>query len=505
MLYGDSMNPWINILHEKLRAEGIPADPEKSRLVPAQFYATNMNELAAQFEGFVKSSGGTVKRLAAFVDGAPKRCSEKAGAEIDPVFRSALLSAGFPVDWVVLSERLSIAPAELHASHDVVEEIRQIVRSCGADLFFVLGSGSITDAVKHALFLEGIKTPLLSVPTALTVTAFTSAFSIIDFHGAKRTQLSREITATFWLRSVLECAPERMSRAGYGDLLARFVAYGDWYLGKSMGVMDRYDECAFRLMEPFADGIKESAGGFSLFPVPPQTIECISAALAMAGIAMSVSGETTPLSGFEHVISHGLDFLRLTSGRDLVLHGEQVALGTLTSANAIDWLLRRADLAGAKWREEPELEGLSALTGLINEAPFFGGTATTRSIGAAALSDLDDRVERAREEFSREYVRKARRWKAEMSRKEIFLKNWPDIRKNVERVTLPISLIAPLVTRSGLPSTPEETVPPTSMDEFIWALRFSPFVRARMNIADLIFWMGEDVAGTIYDPHGSSG
>ncbi|RXL92760.1 iron-containing alcohol dehydrogenase, partial [Citrobacter sp. AAK_AS5] len=83
-------------------------------------------------------------------------------------------------------------------------------------------------------------------PTALTVPAVTSAFAVIDFHGAKRTLQARPVSAAFWVRPFLDCAPPRMSRAGYGDLLARFVAYGDWFLGYRLGVMARYDESAFR-------------------------------------------------------------------------------------------------------------------------------------------------------------------------------------------------------------------------------------------------------------------
>ena len=133
-------------------------------------------------------------------------------------------------------------------------------------LIITLGSGSITDLVKHALYSQQIPAPFITIPTALTVTAFTSAFAILDFSGAKRTLLSRPVTATFWVEPFLESAPARMSRAGYGDLLARFIAYGDWLIGYRLGVMDRYDEGPYRLMEPFVPGIKANAPGFMVHP-----------------------------------------------------------------------------------------------------------------------------------------------------------------------------------------------------------------------------------------------
>ena len=261
------------------------------------------------------------------MDGFPKKCSEGPTAQIDKEFQALLIEAGIPFCWTDLSSELAIPPGELHASHACLEQIRSVVREGKEDAAIVLGSGSITDLVKHALHLEGRPIPFVSIPTALTVTAFTSAFAIIDFHGAKRTLQSRPVSAAFWVRPFLECAPASMSRAGYGDLLARFVAYGDWLLGHRLGVMERYDESAFRLMEPFAGGIREAADGFAGYPLPQEATACTAAALAMAGISMSTAGETTPLSGFEHVISHALDFLRLTAGRELVFHGEQVASG----------------------------------------------------------------------------------------------------------------------------------------------------------------------------------
>jgi glycerol-1-phosphate dehydrogenase [NAD(P)+] len=475
------MNVWFAVLNDSLRAKGILSNPALAGLVPRQHYADDLSEFVGQLRSFAEATGVRERRIALFVDGTPKACSDKKGVTVDALFRDALSGAGFSVDMIVLSERLGISPTEFHASHTYVEKVREILRTSTYDFYLVLGSGSITDVVKHSLFLEGIGAPFLSVPTALTVTAFTSAFSIIDWHGAKRTRISRNISATFWIESILECAPPRMSRAGYGDLLARFLAYGDWYLGTCLHVMDRYDECALDLMEPFADGIKGGAGTFQNFPLPEETLRCISASLAMAGIAMSVSGETTPLSGFEHVISHGLDFVRYHSGRELVLHGEQVALACLTSAQTVDWLLGHETIDSRGWIDDPEGDGLRALNDLIDAAP---------------IPSHPGEIEQARQGFIKDYTDKARRWKEELRRgsKDSFIGNWPEIKRRLEQITSRSAEIARLVASAGLPLLPGETTPPTSTEEYGWAVRFSPFVRSRMNMADLVFWMGKSLA-----------
>lgn len=475
------MNRWFETLQQALDREGIPGDRSKAPLVPVQQYAESLNDLREAFARWHRKVPGAGGRVRVFVDGVPKKCSEGRSADIDVEFRSLLDGAGIAYRWTDLSEALAVPPAELHASHDCLERIRGVVRKGGDGAAVVLGSGSITDLVKHALQMESVPIPFVSIPTALTVTAFTSAFAVIDFHGAKRTLQSRPVTAAFWVKPFLECAPARMSRAGYGDLLARFVAYGDWLLGWRLGVMDRYDESAFRLMEPFADGIRTSAPGFRNGPLPPEATACTAAALAMAGISMSTAGETTPLSGFEHVISHALDFLRLTAGRELVLHGEQVALGSLVSARTIDRLLALETLRGLSWRGGDAGEAVRVLEKRLRAAPLPGGAVA-----------FGEKMKAALVEFTTEYQKKSARWAIARERVESFASDWPELRRELARVTLRAPEVEPLLKQSGLPCLPGETEPPTADAELTWAVAFSPFVRSRMNLSDLLFWMGRE-------------
>ena len=475
------MNRWFETLHRTLEREGIPKDPQKSLLVPIQSYAESLGEFREDFRRWLHTYLPGNRRLRVFADGVAKKCSEGPTAQIDKEFQTLLNEAGIPFRWTDLSAELAIPPGEIHASHECLERIRSVVREGEEDAAIVLGSGSITDLVKHALHLEGRTIPFVSVPTALTVTAFTSAFAIIDFHGAKRTLQSRPVSAAFWVRPFLECAPAGMSRAGYGDLLARFVAYGDWFLGHRLGVMERYDESAFRLMEPFAGGIRAVAGGFAGYPLPQDATACTAAALAMAGISMSTAGETTPLSGFEHVISHALDFLRLTAGRELVFHGEQVALGSLVSARTIDRLLAIKTLKNVAWRGEDVGQSLRVLEERMAKAPLPRAGAPYR-----------DKMDAARAEFSVEYRKKSERWAAARPRIRSFADAWADIRPELARLTMRAGELEPLLKKAGLPCRPGETAPPTTDEEFQWAVAFSPFVRVRMNLSDLLFWMGRE-------------
>jgi glycerol-1-phosphate dehydrogenase [NAD(P)+] len=484
------MMSWFEKITPALKAERLLEDPGKSPLIPAQFYCTTLQVFKSAITRLIHDRKWGKKKISVFVDGVSKISSEGSQGDLDAAFRDLLKAMDIPFDWIDLSRTLRIRPGELHASHTCLEKIRPVMKDRKDHLIITLGSGSLTDLIKHALCLEGISAPLITVPTALTVTAYTSSFAIFDFHGAKRTLMSRPVTASFWIKPFLESAPSRMSRAGYGDLLARFVATGDWFLGHRLGVMDRYDEGPYRLMEPFVSGIKANAAGFTIHPLPRETTACTAAALAMAGIAMSVAGETTPLSGYEHVISHALDFLHLLEDRELVLHGEQVALGSVISARTIDWLLGRDTPDTRTWRHDPVLHCLAQLDEALNTAPW----------PKSASRVLAQKIETARQEFHVEYRKKAERWLKAFDQIAFFAAGWQDIKAEMARITIRAIEMEQLAGQAGLPVHPGETSPPTSDREFRWAVRFAPFVRSRMNIADLIFWMGKDPAFILRDP-----
>jgi glycerol-1-phosphate dehydrogenase [NAD(P)+] len=214
----------------------------------------------------------------------------------------------------------------------------------------------------------------------------------------------------------------------------------------------------------------------------------------MAGIAMSTAGETTPLSGYEHVISHGLDFLRLVSGRELVFHGEQVALGSLVSAGTIDWLMALPALQDGMWRLESTEDALGKLADRIAAAPVCGAEESllAERERRERIAALTEKLEAARREFASEYEKKSMRWQRAASRRHVFAAAWGDIKQDLARLTLRTADMERLLRQSGLPCKPEETTPPTTDKEFRWAVGFAPFVRSRMNIADLLYWIGKD-------------
>lgn len=469
--------------------------PEEQVSEPTEnIFSKNRHELIQALGSFF--SARNFPSLLVLSDGVSKNsgCDD---LEIDELVAQSLSVLKIPMEHLSIADVANCRPEEVHASTEAVQQVKSRLGQMKPVPVLVVGSGSVTDIVKHALYeLQWQDVPFLVLPTALTVTAFTSHFAVLEEAGAKRTRMSRRVDCCFWFAPVLSSAPLEMTRAGYGDLLARFVAYGDWYLAWRFGVAERYDETAWRLMDAFARELKDCAPELKHWPVSNNAIEKLSAILSMAGIAMSVSGETTPLSGYEHTISHALDFLRLTGKRNLCWHGEQVALASLASAHSFDQLLamETISLQGRRILSEDHLKRM--IGQMLLNAPYFGPAEAVLSSEERkqALAGLQSGIDRACEIFSGDYLAKHRRWVAVQDRCSDFEKHWLETRQHLRSLVISADEMRELLEKSGLPIIPEELSRAATAQEFRWAIRFSPFVRGRASLADIIFWLGEDPA-----------
>lgn len=436
----------------------------------------------------------TSRAALVFTDGVPKKAMET--FSVDNHFLKILNEASYTSQWVDVSKFVGAPHGSLSASHQYVEPLRNLIHNSSAELVFVLGSGTITDLIKHAMHEDNSGKILVSVPTAISVTAYTSTFAVLDFNGAKRTKTSRCPNFVLWISSYVSNAPHRMTQAGFGDLLAPFLAYGDWALANALEMAPTYSDASFHLLKPFFNGIQNSAQAVGQNSLSPDIIECLCAALGIAGIGMSLAGETAPFSGGEHAVSHGLDFLRTISGRRHVLHGEQVALACVPVATIFDWFLQTPKPDVRKWRTETPLQHAEILKRTFASAPIWG-----ESLFSMTNLEFSNRCEQieyalfvAQKEFSEDYLKKAEKWASLHPFRKTLANQWPDIQKIVRSLVLSEREIEFLLKLANLPLSPENTEPRTSPMELRWALRFAPFVRSRTSVLDLAFWMGEDPA-----------
>mmetsp|Transcript_6014 Transcript_6014/g.10322 ORF Transcript_6014/g.10322 Transcript_6014/m.10322 type:complete len:496 (-) Transcript_6014:109-1596(-) len=467
-------------LYAALDGEGVMSNPEKKARVPHQYFSVDLTEFVLQFLEFLGRTGETSSPIVVYVDGVRKLLADSTDSADDD-FKAALEAAKIKVVFRDASKILGVKADHLHACLDYIEALREEVRQYPLAVFCVLGSGSLTDLIKHALHLELPQRPFVTVPTALTVTAFTSAFAILDTAGAKRTFLSRPVSATFWIAAVFSQAPKPLSQAGFGDLLSRFVSYADWYLGFVLGMRDTYNEMSFRLFDIFGQRLKLAAAGFNAPTLALNVAADSAATLAMAGIAMSVSGETTTVSGYEHIICYGMDYLRTAAHTELVLHGEQVAIGSLVSAAIIDHLisLQQFPLDSLRFPTAPQVQ--ESVRSLITSAPY---EVRPESLGRS--------MAKAEEVFGSQAVEKAVKWGSCREKHGDLGNSWAKIRENLARLTVRADDMRKLLMQSGLPTVPENLNPTTTRAAFDWSLDFAPFINNRFCVGDVVYWLDLD-------------
>src|SRR5215217_5783176 len=173
----------------------------------------------------------------------------------------------------------------------------------------------------------GESIPYVVFQTANSVSAYTSNMSPTFVDGVKRTLDSRYPDALICDLETLRDAPAEFTAGGVGDMLAVFVSFPDWYLAHRLGMDSTYSELAKNLVGPLDEILLAHAEGIKHGEM--ESVSILAKIIALGGLAMSLSHATTPMSGFEHVMSHVLDLIAEQKQRPLAQHGTQVALATL--------------------------------------------------------------------------------------------------------------------------------------------------------------------------------
>jgi hypothetical protein len=192
------------------------------------------------------------RRVLLLQDGQPYT---RGGASLKPLVYDLLAGAGWAVATLTLPPS---AEGTVLADLENVDIVRAAIGGQPTTVV-ALGSGTICDIAKHACFLaegeDDTQTTLVLVPTAASVTAFTSSLAVLLVDGVKRTRPSRFPDAVLCDLETLADAPAAMTRAGLGDCVARFISYGDWYLAHHLGLVDRYSETPLDLMGEDLDAV----------------------------------------------------------------------------------------------------------------------------------------------------------------------------------------------------------------------------------------------------------
>jgi glycerol-1-phosphate dehydrogenase [NAD(P)+] len=361
--------------------------------------------------------------------------------------------------------------------HAEIEAARRIADELGNFTVIVsVGSGCITDVAKYArhLFAErtGRTIPFISFPTAASVTAYTSALAALLVDGVKRSVASAAPDVVVCDLRTFADAPRIMTQAGFGDVLARGVSYGDWYLANAIGMDDGFSLVPGKLLEHAEREMVRQAAGVATGDLT--AIRAVTEALLLSGMAMSIVNQTAPLSGWEHAISHCLDLTAAGDGRASALHGGQVGVATLVSARAYE----------RSWNEL-ELDHLTR----DSDDTIFRKT-IERVFGR------HDTNGRMIDEIWRDFAKKRARWRsaAEARRQFVARKRAGEYDEYLRNGVRSSSEIEDALRKAGAPrrfSDLDEPVPHATASV---AVRFAHLIRARFTFGDLLAetsWLSE--------------
>lgn len=408
------------------------------------------------------------------------RTPMKRGAEsLKPLVLQVLRQAGFTV------EALALDPDETGQVHTDMRQI-DTVKAClaagkGRRYYggaLAMGSGVVTDITKHACHLftqeTGQTLPFVVFPTANSVSAYTSNMAPTFVDGVKRTLDSRYPDALVCDLETLVDAPRDMTAAGVGDMLAIYTSLPDWRLAHALGMDDSYSPLPEALLGDLYAALEAHVD--QIRTPTPAGMAVLAKLITLGGLAMSLSHATTPLSGYEHVMSHVLDLMNEVRQAPLAQHGSQVALAAVLVAEAYEFFLREFDPAQVNLeRCFPELPAM--------ERAVRGAFAGLDPSGKAGQECWND------------YAVKLARWREQRPAVEGFLSSWPQVKAELQALTRPASSLKAMLARIEAPTSFTDLPTPFTPAELRFAFLNAPLIRRRLTLGDALIFFGWDREG----------
>lgn len=199
------------------------------------------------------------------------------------------------------------------------------------DCVMGIGSGVINDCCKVLAHAIGKKQ--LIVGTAPSMDGYASNSSSMIRDRIKVSLYNAAPAAIICDIDIIRNAPMRMLWAGFGDMIAKYVALCEWRIS-NLVTGEYYCENIAELMRASLKKIVDNAKG--LKDRDPAAVQATVEGLVLSGIAMSYAQISRPASGLEHYFSHLWEMMALDRGTSYELHGIQVGVGTRLTLKLYD-------------------------------------------------------------------------------------------------------------------------------------------------------------------------
>ncbi|MEU8305244.1 iron-containing alcohol dehydrogenase family protein [Actinomadura sp. NPDC048955] len=223
-------------------------------------------------------------------------------------------------DQIAEHVRPSLAACEVfHVAGGTVEAAVSLgsrLRAGSYEAVVGIGGGRTIDATKYAATLSGI--PMVSVATNLSHDGICSPVaSLVHDKGKGSFGVVMPLAMIVDLDYV-RAAPDRLVRAGIGDVVSNFSAVEDWLLAAEE-TGERIDRMALTVARTAAEALLHQPGSID----SDRFLTVLAEGLVLSGMAMAFAGDSRPASGGDHEILHAIDHLF----PDTANHGELAGIG----------------------------------------------------------------------------------------------------------------------------------------------------------------------------------
>lgn len=230
-------------------------------------------------------------------------------------------------------QHVKVEAVLLPSNLDIQELLKQAFSIGNYDVIIAMGGGYVVDCGKYIAFSK--RTPFISIPTSASNDGFASSNCSLQVEGKKTTAPARVPYGIIADLSIIQKAPDYFILAGIGDLMSNITALYDWEFEEQHGVSD---------VNAFASMLsKKAVNSFVRTPMQdikqPIFLKELVSSLTMGGIATEISGNSAPISGSEHLISHALDKI----AEKPQMHGIQVGVATYIMAHVQDHRAERIE------------------------------------------------------------------------------------------------------------------------------------------------------------------